>query len=105
MRSRTPEEILADMDLKNKEVVELYSKLIRALRIERLWSDAFDRGLTCTPILVGKFFSSPAPRAPGTAKYPDPYHNVRKVCDTFLRRSDGVCWDLTTPEFMSIFED
>jgi len=105
MPERTIVEIREDLDKLHSEVGELYKKLDRSIRIQELWPDAFADGLTCTPILVGKNFSRPAQSAPDTTSYPEPYHNVREVVQTFLRRSDGRTYRLNTANFMSIFED
>jgi len=104
MPARTIEEIREDLDRQHREVGELYKKLDKSLRIQTLWPDAFADGQTCTPILIGFDFPRPAPAASGSRKYPDPYHNVQKVKECYLERSDGVRWNLTTEEFMSIYE-
>ena len=97
---RTYEKILDSQG----EVSKLYEKLGRALRIEEVWPDAFLDGCRCSPILIGTNYPDGV-RIPAEQRYPAPYHRVRDIKRTFLRRSDGVEHDITPEKLFWIFAE
>jgi len=86
------------------EVSKLYEQLGRALRIEEVWPDAFLDGCRCSPILVGTNYPNGF-RIDPSIRYPAPYHRVREITRTFLRRSDEVEYDITPEELFWIFAE
>ena len=91
------QEILGNLDELCKKRNELFAALPRAIRIAQLWDDAFKDGLTCSPVLIG--INNNRLRKP---KYPAPYEKVGTIKRTYLKREDGVEYDISEEDFFSI---
>jgi hypothetical protein len=99
----TKSEIFAKISQARQELNTLYTHLGHSLRIQELWPDAFLGDCKCTPILSGIDWPRGYIIPYTTQGYPTPYHRVRSIKRTCLRRSDGVEYDVTPEEFFSIF--
>jgi hypothetical protein len=89
-----------------KQLAQLTKQLGHSLRIAEIWPRAFENGQKCSPILTGINWpeGSLTPFMSSGRTYPEPYHRVRKITRTFLRREDGLEKDITPEDFFSIFE-
>ena len=86
-----------------KQLDELYEHLGCSLVIQEIWPEAFAEDCSCSPILIGTNWPKGGTIPLNATKYPPPYHRVRKISRTFLRRSDGVEEDISTGSFFRIF--
>jgi len=88
-----------------QQLDELYEHLGSSLVIQEIWPEAFAEDCRCSPILIGTNWSKGGTIPLNATKYPPPYHRVRKISRTFLRRSDGIEKDISTRSFFRIFNN
>jgi hypothetical protein len=94
-------DILGGLNKILDEQKELFEALPRALKIMEIWPEAYMDGLTCSPVLIGTNYSATEQTK---LPYPRPYHRVREIKRTFLRRKDGVEHDITIDDFFAIIQ-
>lgn len=75
---------------KQTKTHRLTSTLDKSIKIEQLWPEAFKNGCTCSPVAVF-----------GMAPYPYTRKIIKRA---YLKRSDGVCKDITVQEYIDYFQ-
>lgn len=75
---------------KQTDARRLTSALDKSLKIQQLWPEAFKSGCTCSPVAVF-----------GMAPYPDTHKVIKRA---YLKRSDGVCKNITVQEYTDYFQ-
>jgi hypothetical protein len=94
-------DILGGLNALLDEQKKLFEALPRAVKIMEIWPDAYKGDLACSPVLIGtNYHATEHPKLP----YPRPYHRVRDITRTFLRRKDGVEHEITIDEFFAIIQ-
>lgn len=73
---------------KMQQAADLYSKLEKSKRMQSVWSNCFVDGFECSPMAI--YAMKPYP---STDKY---------IKRAYLRRQDGVCYDITPEQFLYI---
>lgn len=91
-------EIMAELGELLKQQQELFEALPKAIAIAQVWPDAFYKGLGCTPHFVGTKYTNGIV----SKVYPAPYDRFRTITRTYLKRADGVEYDITAEDFFSI---
>lgn len=95
--SERQHEIMQELGTLLESQRQLFEELPRAIRIAQIWPDAFYNGSKCTPCLIGiNDFKGTKP------KFPEPYNKIGTVTRTYLKRADGIEYDITTEDFLSI---
>lgn len=98
MAAERMKQIMSELSNLFDEQKELFEALPKAIRIAQIWPDAFKDGLSCSPRIIGIAHSHPCLNP----EYPKPYHDLKTITRTYLKRKDGVEYDISTEDFFSI---